>query len=69
MVLVQLFQNTLMKTFAMKFSRNLDCWQYSCVLIKKQLPQRQFLEVSRDETILKEAFVMDSYSSRNLQYF
>ena len=33
--LVQLFQSTLMKTFAIVFSKNSGCWQYSCVLIKK----------------------------------
>ena len=53
----------------MECSRNLGYWQYSCVLIKKQLRQRQFLEVFRDEIILKETFVMDSYSSSNLQDF
>ena len=56
--LVQLFQNTLMKTSVMKFSTNLGCWQYSFALIKKWLPQRQFLEVFRDEIFLKETFVM-----------
>ena len=50
----------------MEFSRNLGCWQYSRVMIKKQLHQRQFLEVFSDEIILKETFVMDSYSSSNL---
>ena len=63
---MQLFQNTPIKTSVMEFSRNLGCWQYSRVMIKKQLHQRQFLEVFSDEIILKETFVMDSYSSSNL---
>ena len=63
------FKTPLMKSFVPEYIKVLGCRLKFCVLIKKWLHQRKFLEIFEDEVVSMKKSLMDFHSDSNAQYF
>ena len=65
---VQLFQNTLIKSSVMEFSRVLDCALQSYFILKNDSTRDNFLKFLEVKLFPQKKSVMDSQFGSNLQY-